>query len=101
MSTASGKPPRRPPLFPSNVTTNQRGPHMAEAALATPAPEPETTEIPAAKPFGAFLHEHREAGLHNELGEGLAKVVAAAPSDINGAVVVTDAVEIKAPKPVP
>ncbi len=89
---------------------------MSEAARVLD-PEPETTTIPATKPFGAFLHEHRGAGLHNELGEGLAEVVAAvlahqrkgsvtvkiniSPSDIQGAVVVTDKVELKAPEPVP
>lgn len=48
---------------------------MAEPAPAR-APEAPEEEQPAVKPFGAFLHEHRQAGLHNELGEALAEVVA-------------------------
>jgi len=83
-------------------------------AAVQSAPEPEAATETATKPFGAFLHEHRAAGLHNELGEGLAEIVAAvlehqktgtleikikvAPSDIGGAVVVTDEVKVKAPQ---
>lgn len=89
---------------------------MPEAAT-TPADEATAEKIPATKPFGAFLHEHRGAGLHNELSEGLAEVVAKvlehqrkgeltvkikiAPSDVDGAVVVTDELKLKAPEPVP
>lgn len=50
---------------------------MPEAALQkAAAPEAGGEETPAVKPFGAFLHEHRNAGLHNEAGEALAEVVA-------------------------
>lgn len=49
---------------------------MPEPALNAEA-QAEANEPPAVKPFGAFLHEHRGAGLHNEAGEKLAELVAA------------------------
>lgn len=48
---------------------------MPEPVVAT-APEPEKTE-PTPTPLGAVLHQHRNAGLHNELGEQLAAITAA------------------------
>jgi hypothetical protein len=89
---------------------------MPEAAVQEAnAPEPEVTETPATKPFGAFLHEHRNAGLHNEAGEALAEVVAGvvdlqkkgsitvtinvepAKGDENS-VIVTDSLKVKVPQ---
>lgn len=90
---------------------------MSDAAAAATAPEPEATEeAPGTKPFGAFLHEHRSAGLHNEAGEGLAALVAAVIENqkkgsltitINvepakgdeRSVVVSDVLKVKAPEP--
>ncbi len=90
---------------------------MPEPATAE-AQTPDSTDAPAVKPFGAFLHEHRGAGLHNEAGEKLAEVVAAvielqkkgsltiqievAPADGDThSVVVTDALKAKVPQPTP
>jgi hypothetical protein len=90
---------------------------MSDAAAA-PAQEPEATKKPQPMLFGAFLHQHRGAGLHNELGEELAAVTAAviehqkkgsvtvtltvAPTkDDPGAVVISDEVKAKVPKATP
>lgn len=84
-------------------------------AAAKVGQEEQPTTIATTKPFNTFLNEHRAAGLHNELSEELQRVVAAvlaqrkkgsltmtigiAPSDVNGAVVVTDKVVSKPPEP--
>ena len=86
---------------------------MPEPAAA-PAHAEETTEIPTTKPFGTFLQEHRKQGLHNEASEGLQEVVAAVkehkkggsltitidvkPGEVDGTLVVSDKVKVKAPE---
>lgn len=88
---------------------------MPEPAKSTVADVADDTQPPV-KPFGAFLHEHRDAGLHNEAGEELATLVAAvldqqkkgsltitftvepAKGD-DRQVVISDDVKVKAPKP--
>lgn len=48
-------------------------PEPQRAAATTASPLPESDGI---KPFGAWLHEQRNGGLHAELGEHLADVTA-------------------------
>jgi hypothetical protein len=88
---------------------------MPDAAAAPVADASDSSAPPPLKPFGAFLHEHRGAGLHNEAGEKLAEVVAAViehgkkgsltltinvePQKGDGnLVIVTDEVKAKVPK---
>jgi hypothetical protein len=71
-------------------------------------------EAPERRPFAAFLQEHRHGGLHGELSDGLAELVAAArehdksgtltltvkvaPNKDGLTVTVTDDVKVKAPE---
>lgn len=89
---------------------------MSDHAAAAVKPEQGgAADAPPVKQFNVFLQEHRGAGLHNELSEGLAELTAAvlrqqkkgsltvtvnvAPAEGAAvAVVVTDEVKVKAPK---
>lgn len=80
-----------------------------DSAQAAPAAAPQV------RPFAAVLQEQRSGGLHSELSEQLAAVVAAVaehgkpgsvmvtlnvkPSEMPGAIVVSDDVKAKVPQP--
>jgi hypothetical protein len=80
-----------------------------------PGVDEETGEVFERRPFAAWLQEQRQGGLHSELSDALAEVVQAVvdhekpgtvqltvtvkPSEMDGAVVVSDKVVAKPPEP--
>lgn len=88
---------------------------MGNPSIAPAADEQPATPVPSTMQFGTFLHQHRAAGLNNELTEELQRLVAAvvnqgkkgtltltigvAPSEVDGAIVITDKVVTKTPEP--
>lgn len=87
-------------------------PKRREHLVEPPAPGP--ADVPARRPFAAFVQEHRNGGLHHELSDGLAELVSACiehgkpgtvtlqlkvqPNKDGVTVVVTDTVALRAPE---